>query len=177
MGSGGSAGPHHTAPQQSIPSTAPSRPYIEGDSQGQQPGREDTEDPIEIVEEASVQPAVGVGPDEVAPLGAVVLPNLPALRGTGEGAWPGPPSTHRPPEGCHGHPEGTLPPQGLLSAGRCHTRLSFPTCATRAWVEGCARASRGGSPCPHTHPRPWEGAGLASSEVFGGENQQRRKSC
>lgn len=91
--------PHPMLPQQGIPSTTLSRPYIEGDSQGQQPGWEDTEDPIEVVEEAPVQPAVGVAPDEVAPLGAVVLPNLPALWGRREGAWPGSPSTHRPPRG------------------------------------------------------------------------------
>lgn len=171
----GSAG---SSPHQSIPSTAPSRPYVEGDSQGQQPGREDTEDPIEVVEEAAVQPAVGVAPDEVAPLGAVVLPNLPALRGRGEGAWPGPPSTHRPPRGMPqpprgviAHPEPPLPPQGL--ARGCFWQVTVtpasvspPVCATRAWVEGCGRASRGGSPCPHpilvpTQPTPTPGRGKA----------------
>lgn len=182
----GQWGPYCVPPQQNTPSTTFSRPYIEGDSQGQQPGREDTEDPIEVVEEAPVQPAVGVAPDEVAPLGAVVLPNLPALRSRGEGAWPGPPSTHRPPRGLprpsrgdtatprgHCHPP---PPQALpsLSALPRFPHLSH-TCVGRGLCQGQQRwkALSPPHPCPHTahtHPGPWEGAGLASREVFGGKS-------
>lgn len=76
--SGVPASQKRSVPQQHRPS---SHPYVEGDGQGQQLGGEDAEDPLEVVEEATLQPAVGVAPDEAAPLGAVAFPHLPALRG------------------------------------------------------------------------------------------------
>lgn len=179
--------------QQSTPSTALSRPYIEGDSQGQQPGREDTEDPIEVVEEAPVQLAVGVAPDELAPLGAVVLPNLPALRGRGENAWPG--TTEHPlslhgllwaPRGDPVHPEGTLPtPRGHCPPQHCHGTgfgRSLSPLPQFPHLRPCQSQQKGtplfpAHPCPHpahTHRGPWETARLAEEKTTREEIPERR---
>lgn len=60
----------------------PPRPlaYVEADGQREQRGGEGAERSAEVVEEAAVQAAVRGAAHEAAPLGAVALPHLPALR-------------------------------------------------------------------------------------------------